>query len=76
MIILPFICLYLYNTCRQIDKVAFEQMQQAISGDQKVKEVKQEGEKKVSQMKQQLREEQTKAKQKEEEIDVLKRCII
>ena len=45
-------------------------MQQAISGDQKVKEVKQEGEKKVSQMKQQLREER---KQKEEEIDLLKR---
>ena len=48
-------------------------MQQAISGDQKMKEVKQEGEKKVSQMKQQLREER---KQKEEEIDLLKRCVI
>ena len=74
MTILPFICLYLYNIiCRQIDKVAFEQVQQTISGDQKMKEVKQEGEKKVSQMKQQLREER---KQKEEEIDLLKRYII
>jgi hypothetical protein len=63
-------------SCRQIDEVAYEQIQQSIISNQEVKEVKQEGEKKVSQMRQQLREEQDISKQKEEEIDMLKRCII
>ena len=58
---------------RQIDNVAYQQVQLTITSDQKMKEVKQEGEKKVSQMKQQLREEQTRSKQREQEIDQLKR---
>ena len=58
---------------RQIDKVAHQRVQQSISSDKKMKEVKQEGDKRISQMKQQLKEEQTKSRQKEEEIDKLRR---
>ena len=58
---------------RQIDKVAHQRVQQSISSDKKMREVKQEGDKKIFQMKQQLKEEQTKSRQKEEEIDKLRR---
>ena len=69
MLLLNFSCL----VYRQIDKVVHQRVQQSISSDQKMKEVKQEGDKRISQMKQQLKEEQTKSIQKEEEIDKLKR---
>ena len=67
----PLIC----TQYRQIAKVAQQRVQQSISYDLKVAEVRQEGEEKVLRMKHQLDKEQTKSKQKEEEIEELKRYI-
>ena len=61
---------------RKIEEVQYERIQQSISRVKQVEEVRQVGEKRVTQIQQQLEEQKIKSKQKEEEIDLLKRCVL
>ena len=73
-----FYCLlhvYYNNNNRQIAEVAQQRVQQSISNDLKVAEVRQEGEEKVLRMAHQLNEEQNKSRQGEEQIKKLRRYI-
>ena len=63
---------FFHSSCRQIEQLTDQKIQQRIEIGQKVETIKKDGETKLSQMKQEMAIEQARSKQKEDEIENLK----